>query len=356
MTDTDTRELRPVDRFEWEQIVLRARWTGVITGKVGTTGKTTRGGVSPAAIRAVCWAIVSHANPDGTRVYPGDATLAVEAEVGVQIAQQVKRKLVDFGLIEKVRSRARRQRRGDEYRLTLPTDLLERLRVLSPAAVQAAAVDVYERRRGKRGGSDGSPTGPGVGGPMDPPQDGSDDAVGGPMDPPREPDDNSRGGSNGTPTDVCGGSNGTHVGDPMARDTNPETPQVTTDHPTLDKTFVRPSPFRARDAADEPDSSDGVNEPSDPPRPAGCPAHGSAMAAGLRPDGKPACPLCRRGAPPTVLRRDPDDDPEADEARQVVNGNWLASQTGRRAVAPQVRDQLTAERLADVVPLRPRTA
>ena len=48
---------------------------------------------------------------------------------------------------------------------------------------------------------------------------------------------------------------------------------------------------RARQADEEPDSVDEVEEP------AGCRRHGRAFAAGLRPDGKPACPLCRRGAP-----------------------------------------------------------
>ncbi|MFE7869746.1 hypothetical protein ACFUYE_05275 [Micromonospora humida] len=47
------------------------------------------------------------------------------------------------------------------------------------------------------------------------------------------------------------------------------------------------------------------------PRPTGCAKHGSAMKAGNRPDGKPACPLCRRGAPAsTTAPPGPDDDSE----------------------------------------------
>lgn len=53
---------------------------------------------------------------------------------------------------------------------------------------------------------------------------------------------------------------------------------------------------RAREHAEEPDSSEEVAEPS----PAGCRRHGRAFSPGTRPDGKPACPLCRRGAPASV--------------------------------------------------------
>ncbi|MCX4470483.1 hypothetical protein OOK41_09205 [Micromonospora sp. NBC_01655] len=279
MTD---RELRPVGRFEWEQIINRARFNGLIKGN----GKGTRGGVSGAAFKAVALVWATHADPDGSSIYPGDATVAVEAEVGLKVAQAVKRKMVEIGLTEKVRSRARRQRRGDEYRLTLPTDLLDRVDVLTPAALKLAAVAEYEKQRGKRGGSTGPLKEP-IG--LEP--------VGVPEDPPRDPSDEIRGGSDGPTDSGCGGSDGPSVGGPPDRDT------------TQDRASKRPTPSddeprtaltgpRAREAAEDPDFVDEVEERT--PRPAGCSAHGRAFAAGNRPDGKPACPLCRRGAPPAA--------------------------------------------------------
>jgi hypothetical protein len=268
-----------VGRFEWEQIINRARFSGFIQGN----GKGTRGGVSGAAFKAVALVWATHADPDGTNIWPGDATVAVEAEVGLKVAQAVKRAMVEIGLTEKVRSRSRRQHRGDEYRLTLPTDLLDRVEVLTPAALKVAAITEYEKRRGKRGGSTGPLTGP-VG----------EQFVGDPVDPPHAEPAETCGGSDGTTDDGCGGSDGTSVGGPLDRDT------------TQDRASYGPTPSgdEARTAltgprapeAEEPDSVDEVEERS--PRPRGCPSHGRAFAAGTRPDGQPACPLCRRGAPP----------------------------------------------------------
>ncbi|MFI5852290.1 hypothetical protein ACIA7R_31445 [Micromonospora chalcea] len=276
MTD---RELRPVGRFEWEQIICRARLGDLIEGNA----KGTRGGVSGAAFKAVALVWASHGNLDGTDIYPGDATVAVEAEVSVKVAQAVKRKMVEIGLTEKVRARSRRQHRGDEYRLTLPTDLLDRIEVLTPAALKVRAVAEYEKRRGKRGGSTGPLTEP-VGQP----------AVGEPQDPPRDPQPENRGGSDGTTNPGCGGSDGTSVGGPMDRDTHPRPGQVIT-HPKEDGVRTAlPGP-----RATETEKSDSVDEVGESePRPAGCPVHGRAFAAGERPDGRPRCPLCRRAPAP----------------------------------------------------------
>ncbi|MFI1195505.1 hypothetical protein ACH4T9_19920 [Micromonospora sp. NPDC020750] len=304
-TDQPGRELRPVDRHEWISIILRARLGGLITGsgRTGEKGRATRGGVSATAFKAVALAWASHADPDGTNIWPGDATIAVEAEVGLQVAQAVKRKMIELGLTERVRARSRRHRRGDEHRLTLPSDLLDAVDVLSPAALQMAAINVYERRRGKRGGSGGDPTPPGMGSPVDTPQDPTDPTVGDPVDPPHEPDAETCGGSGGHTTDVCGGSGGTHVGGPVARVTYPETNPVSSS-PSQTDNGVRTAVTvpRVGEAVDEPDPA--IEEKTQPPpapaRPAGCPDHGPAMKAGNRPDGQPRCPLCRRGAPPST--------------------------------------------------------
>jgi len=279
-----SRELRPVSRFEWEQIILRARLSGLITGNA----RGTRGGVSGATFKAVALVWASHADPDGGNIYPGDATLAVEAEVSLKVARAVKRKLVELGLTERVKAGARRQHRGDEYRLTLPTALLEVVDVLSPAAVRVAAIDMYERSRGKRGGSSGTPTQSAVGGPPDPVQ----IAVQGPADPVRDDELEGRGGSSGTPDSGCGGSSGTSVGGPPDRYTNQTSHLLTIpDGGDVRTAVTGPRAREAEDADSTPDETD--DTPAARPGRGGCPTHGRAFAAGVRPDGQPACPLCR---------------------------------------------------------------
>ncbi|MGW3888909.1 hypothetical protein ACWD69_09480 [Micromonospora chokoriensis] len=274
MTD---RELRPVGRFEWEQIINRARLAGLITGN----GRGTRGGVSGAAFKAVAHVWATHADPDGASIYPGDATVAVEAEVGLKVAQAVKRKMIEIGLTEKVRSRARRQHRGDEYRLTLPTDLLDRVEVLTPAAVKALAVAEYEKQRGKRGGSSGPLMEP-VG----------NDAVGVPVDPPRDVPAEIRGGSDGPTKSVRGGSDGPSVGGPPDRDTNQDLPS---NRPTPPDDEIRTALTGPRATAPQEPISDVGEKPATA---RGCRVHGRAFAPGTRPDGQPACPLCRRTPAP----------------------------------------------------------
>ncbi|WP_165945711.1 hypothetical protein [Micromonospora sp. KC606] len=280
MTD---RELRPVGRFEWEQIIMRARLGGLITGN----GRGTRGGVSGAAFMAVALVWSGHADPDGTNIWPGDATVAVEAEVGLKVAQAVKRKMIEIGLTEKVRSRSRRQHRGDEYRLTLPTDLLDRVEVLTPAALKLAAIAEYEKQRGKRGGSTGPLREP-VG----------QTAVGGPPEPPHDDSPETRGGSDGPTNPARGGSGGPAVGGPPDRDTTQDRASYGPT-PAEDKPRTAVTGPRAPET-EEPDSEVEVEQRT--ARPRGCADHGRAFASGHRPDGQPACPLCRRGAPPTVTR------------------------------------------------------
>lgn len=279
MTD---RELRPVGRFEWEQIIMRARLGDLIQGN----GRGTRGGVSGAAFMAVALVWAGHADPDGSNIYPGDATVAVEAEVGLKVAQAVKRKMVEVGLTEKVRARSRRQHRGDEYRLTLPTDLLDRVEVLTPAALKVLAVAEYEKRRGKRGGSTGPLMEP-IG----------EEPVGGPEDTPHGTPAEIRGGSDGTTKTGCGGSDGTSVGGPLDRDTNQDQPG---NRPTPPGEEVRTALTGPRATAPEEPISDvgGVPATAGEPMPARCPHN---LVSRRRPDGKPSCALCRRGAGPDRL-------------------------------------------------------
>lgn len=241
-TATASAPRRPVDRYEWEKAVLRARLTGLIAGNA----KGSRGGVSGATFKAIALVWSTHANPDGSNIYPGDATIAVEAEVGLKAVKAVKAAMVELGLTERTRVGARRFGRNDVYRLTLPVDM-STIRVLSPDEMRSAAMDAYEKQQGPRRGSSGPPTktsnapkGEGLEDPLQNSQQG-------PEDPLHEPTGNSRRGSGGPAQSTCRGSGGPDVGGPEDRDTNPyqaheelHTPDE--DRPTVDAQTTKAKP------------------------------------------------------------------------------------------------------------------
>lgn len=212
----EATEVRPVGRYEWESIVRRTRLTGVIpgTGRRGKDGRATRGGLAAITVKAVALAYASYADDKGRQVRPGDATVAVDLECGIKTVRAVKTLLLGLGMLQSVRPASRG--RAEEYRLTLPVDLLERLEVLTPGQHQLAAQDVRQSARGKRGTamgwSAGHPQETGWGGPPDTPND-------------------SDGGSAGAPQNAMGWSAGpTWGGPPDPRTDKDRTSTTTTDH------------------------------------------------------------------------------------------------------------------------------
>jgi hypothetical protein len=237
------RQLRAVDRHTWEKTILRARLNGVIAGNA----KGSRGGVSGAAFKAVAFAWSSHANPDGSNIYPGDATLAVESEVGLKAVKAIKAKMVELGLTMRTKAGARRLGQNDIYRLTLPVapDLSELIEVLSPDGLRAAAVETYEKQRGVSRGSDGPLTTYVVDEVVQGPEDPQQTAVQGPVDPLQTERDRSQRGSGGPTDSGCWGSGGPVVGGPEDPNTKPlpdpkELP--TTSAPQDERSDERPSP------------------------------------------------------------------------------------------------------------------
>lgn len=151
-----TVDLRPAGRYEWEQIIRRARFKDVIggSGKKGKDGRQTRGAIAPTTVKAVALAIASYGNDRGEEIWPGDATLAVDLECALLTVKTVKRALVRFGLLQQVAGRS--AGRGQEYRLTIPVELLEALEVLTPAAHKLAAKKLNDGSRGKSAVSGGT--------------------------------------------------------------------------------------------------------------------------------------------------------------------------------------------------------
>lgn len=99
-------------------------------------------------VKAVAFALALYANPDGRKVYPGIARLAVECELGPKVIKTSLKALRDAGLIAVVKA-ASRPGESSEYRLILAEDLLERIDVPTPGMHTLAIRDVSVSIRGK---------------------------------------------------------------------------------------------------------------------------------------------------------------------------------------------------------------
>lgn len=209
------RELRPAGRYEWEQIVRRARLKGVITGsaRIGKDGRSTRGGVDAVTVKAIALALASYGSDKGADVFPGDATIAVDLEISLKTVKAVKAKLIGLGLLEHVGWR----RRSAVYQLAIPSDLLELLEVLTPAqhTLEAERVSAEAHGRVPRsqrlGGTGGPPEEAPDGGSAGTPDAGSSEC---PPVPPSPAEVEDVGGSAGPPPEDVGGSAGPASGGP----------------------------------------------------------------------------------------------------------------------------------------------
>ncbi len=183
-------------RFDWIDVIGRARLGELIpAGKnVDKSGAPTKGRITATTVKAIALLFAGHADPDGSRVFPGDATIAVLAECSIKTVTAVRKALLSVGLM---RMEAQRRARGvREYRLTIPVDVHGVLGVLSPAQVKLRAEAVRVARKGKPAGSADHPH------------------QGGPAEPPMEVSADRPGGSGGTPENPIGGSGGTAQGGP----------------------------------------------------------------------------------------------------------------------------------------------
>lgn len=116
----------------WTDVIRRAQFDKVIPGT--HPGRFVKG----STVKAVAVVIASYADANGRRVFPGVARLAADLQIGYRVAGRCVVGLRELGLIERVRRAVRRGARSereqtDEYRLTLPPDLLERLTLPTPS-------------------------------------------------------------------------------------------------------------------------------------------------------------------------------------------------------------------------------
>jgi hypothetical protein len=111
-----TRE--PIGRFEWERILRRIR-------------------VSVPSVKLVGFAMATYASADGSNVRPGQRRLAAVLGTSEMTVRRGQSELESTGMLEMVfkgHSLGRGQSGGyaSEYRLTVPSDLLERVPMLGP--------------------------------------------------------------------------------------------------------------------------------------------------------------------------------------------------------------------------------
>ncbi|MGW5377470.1 helix-turn-helix domain-containing protein [Nocardia sp. NPDC003999] len=106
-----TRELIPCDSFEWQRIVRRI--------KMQTTTKL------------VALLMSTYANRDGSHIIVGVVRLVAVTDTSKATIVRHLEALRSMGLIERVRQGNRHTGDADEYRLTVPSDVLD-LPMLDP--------------------------------------------------------------------------------------------------------------------------------------------------------------------------------------------------------------------------------
>lgn len=108
----------PIGRFEWERIIRRAI-------------------IKPPSIKFLGLMMATYASADGSRVRPGQARLAAVMGTSISTVERGQRTMEKAGFLEMVvkghsAGRGRSGGYASEYRLTIPSDLLERVPMLDP--------------------------------------------------------------------------------------------------------------------------------------------------------------------------------------------------------------------------------
>lgn len=225
----------------------------------------------PKPHKLLALVLAGHADPDGSRVRPGNDRLAAitgDSEKNVRRILAVLRD--DLGLVKVAKRGGGRwgTGRATEFQLTIPVDLLERMEVLDPdcsgplmsgqpMSAQNSEPSVDEAVRVDVWMSTHKP---------EPPVDNSDD--------------NESDRTSDAVTDPL-------TGHPEPSDRTPGGPTTSHDQPPKETTFGH-HPAQPQTARED-DPTDDVH-----PRQRKC-EHGLPLTR--RPDGSPGCPCCRRGVP-----------------------------------------------------------
>lgn len=109
MTDI---ELQPADRFEWERILRRC--------------------LIPLELKGLASLMSQYGNADGTEVRPGMPRLVAVCGKPERTLRRMIDEILRLGLMERVTHGGGRTGKAAKYRLTVPSDLLERVPMLEP--------------------------------------------------------------------------------------------------------------------------------------------------------------------------------------------------------------------------------
>jgi hypothetical protein len=257
---TTSDELVSVGRYEWERVVRRV--------------------VMTKPIKLLALILSTYADPDGSRIRPGNDVLAAvtgDSEKNVRRILKVLRE--DFGLVQQVSRGGGRGGKGRaaQYQLTIPTDLLDRVVLLGPGERATKSLDL------QGAGQSGNPTDTQLSGQTDQTITADVDSPDIQMSSETAP---------GQPIDrTLDGSVGRLTGHPGPNDRTPESPTTshrptTTDQPT-GQLPAQPQTASLRESED----NRHLGESAAAPAPDRCP-HG--LVARQRPDGTSSCALCRR--------------------------------------------------------------
>lgn len=303
--DHPARTLMPLGRYEWERLLRRI--------------------VMPPQHKLVALLLATWADPDGSRVRPGTALLAASMGRSQHTASNVMRSLRrEWGLIEQVSRGGGRGGNGKTatYRLTIPTDLLDRYVLLDPDGRDSSATQGSGQPEvsAEVQGSDGYEC-----------DDESPDVQGSDQSP-CTPVDNSvpsevlpSGQSNGhapidrksdAVTDRLTGSSRRLTGSSALATTTHVTNHLKTTNTAvtheLDHRPREPEPTSPSDLGGgvgevpgQRPTLDDLLPLSKSPKPALGPKCAHGLSAALADDGTPRCPHCRRGLPATGRKRDP---------------------------------------------------
>ncbi|GAA2681795.1 hypothetical protein [Actinoplanes palleronii] len=283
MTTESPPDRMPATVREWTEILARIRF-----GTVKIGGK----GIAGARIKLVAYRMANFADGNGTRVRPGIARLALDLEMEYRAVGSIVAHLRHLGLLGLVR--AGKGAKADEYRLTLPVDLLHRddIEVWSPTeqAVEIEKLSAAKRRLRKPAGP--QPDGP-DGSRAHAPEGHTDDA------PTHAPVEHASGEGermpqkDTQPAGVCAQEGHKFGGSPALEGHTAHALQGHATHQDLDTSTTHHSGEDVSATVTTSRASGPPAKPDSSPRPERC-DHG--LPGGLRADGRPVCALCRVAA------------------------------------------------------------
>ena len=252
----------------WTDVLARIRFgTHTVAGKR----------ITGARIKLIAGRCAAYADADGSRIRPGIARLAIDCETDYRTTKAALTVLRRLGLLHLVHP-GRRHGHADEYQLTLPTDLLERddISYWSPAR-HAREIDAV------RAANRGTHTPPVQ--PTDTRRARTPPQAAGPHNPATTTAHLHPAGPTRAPETAPAGATGANLQGPQA----PATHHRPGHHPD------RPPDDNARTALTHPRAHPTTNPGRAPATAtmARCP-HG--LPRGRRPDGTPACAICRVAA------------------------------------------------------------